>query len=163
MNQDSNSNIAPIEAYIKWAGSLWDSSTWDDWSLRQEAEEQKSILIVEDDTTTVRLFKAMLRNVDDDVRIKSVGSAEEAEKYLKHMKTNGMAGPDIALVDYKLRAKNGLYVCELLEYYFPQTKVVMVSGLSPAEICKEMEKHHLKVEFIPKPIATEQISYILRS
>ena len=163
MGQESNTNIAPIEAYMKWANSFWDSSEWEDWRLREGQEEQKNILIVEDDATTVRLFKTMLKITDENVRIKSLGSAEEAEKYLTHLRANSLQGPDLALIDYKLRAKDGLYVCELLEKYFPQTKVVMVSGANPAEVCREMEEHDLQVEFIPKPIVREQISYILRN
>ncbi len=158
-----DNNTEPIEAYMKWANSFWDSPAWEDWRLREGQDEPKSVLIVDDDATTVRLFKTMLKIADETVRIKSFASAEEAEKYLNHLRVNGLSGPDIALIDYQLRAKDGLYVCELLEYYFPQTKVVMVSGMNPVEICKEMEVHNLKIEFIPKPVAREQISHILRT
>lgn len=163
MDQDLDRNIEPIDAYMKWANSFWDSPVWEDWRLRENSEEPKSILIVEDDATATKLFKIMFKIADETVRIKSLGSAEEAERYLIHLKENGLPGPDLALIDYQLRAKDGLYVCELLEYNFPQTKIVMVSGKDPKEICREMEVHHLKIEFIPKPIAKEQISYILRS
>lgn len=163
MRQEMETNTEPIEVYMRWANSFWDSPAWEDWRLREGQEEPKSVLIVDDDATTVRLFKTMLKIADETVRVKSFASAEDAEKYLNQLRIKGLSGPDIALIDYQLRAKDGLYVCELLEHYFPQTKVVMVSGMNPSEICQKMKIHQLKVEFIPKPVAREQFSYILRA
>lgn len=163
MNPELNTNVEPIDPKLKWSTIFKYSSTWESWGLREDSEESKSILIVEDDTTTIRLFKAMLKITDESVRIKSLKSAEEAEKYLNHLRANSMPGPDIALVDFKLRAKDGLYVCGLLDFYFPMTKIVMISAMNPLEVRKEMEKHHLKVELIPKPVSRDQLSILLRS
>lgn len=146
----------------EWTTPFLGVGFWDDLDLESEADEFKDILIVEDDSTTIKLFKAMIQNSDEMVRIKSVNSAEEAERYLAHLRRNHLPGPDAALVDYNLSGKDGLYVCKLLESFFPLTKVVVVSGMSSEEVNEKLEQEKLKVEFIPKPLNRRQISHILR-
>lgn len=156
------SHLTPMEEYMKWAKPFWNTAFWDDLGLYEDPEENKDILIVEDDSDTIKLFKALIKKSDETVRIKSVSSAEEAEKHLDYLRKNQLSGPFAAMIDYNLTGKNGLYVCHLLETYFPQTKVIVVSGLNPMEISKMLEEQDLKVEFMPKPINRGQIAYILR-
>jgi CheY-like chemotaxis protein len=150
------------ETYLKWVNPLWDSTYFDEWGPLDMPEEHKHILIVEDDSATIQLFKRMILKSDETVQIKSVGSAEDAEKYLHHLRDNNLPGPDAAMIDYYLTGKDGLYVCELLENFFPLTKVIVVSGLNPKEIVKKLEERNLKIEFIPKPLDRSQIVHILK-
>ena len=162
MGKQRDSQYEDVDNYEMWSNSFWSDAYWDDWKLYDVPDECKNILIVEDDTSTVKLFKTMIKVFDDTVRIRSVNSAEKAEKYIRHLKMSRLPGPDIALIDYSLRARDGLYVCQLLDIWFPQTRTIMVSGLNAKEVCKKLEEKNLKVEFIPKPLERRQISHILR-
>ncbi|MGZ6418768.1 MAG: response regulator, partial [Pseudobdellovibrio sp.] len=108
-----------------------------------------------------RLFKVMINRFNDTARIKSVGSAEEAKKYLFHLINYNLDGPSVALIDYNLEGENGLAVCDILDQYFPETKIVMVSGLDPQDIRDQIREKHLRVEFVPKPIDQERMTHIL--
>lgn len=156
------SNFGSTAENREWATPFIGVGFWDDLELDNEPDEFKDVLIVEDDSTTIKLFKAMIQNSDDLVRIKSVNSAEEAERYLAHLRRNQLPGPDAAIVDYNLSGKDGLYVCKLLESFFPLTKVVVVSGMSSDEVHDKLEQEKLRVEFIPKPLNRRQITGILR-
>ncbi len=150
---------SPVEEYMKWTTPFWNSSLFDELDL---FDEHKDILIVEDDSDTIKLFKKMLRSSDDTLRIKSITTAEDAAKYLKDLHLKNVEGPDAALIDYNLSGKDGLYVCHLLEAYFPQTKVILVSALDPEEIKLKLKEQRLNIEFMPKPLDRGQILHILR-
>jgi CheY-like chemotaxis protein len=150
------------ETYIKWVNPLWDSTFFDSWGSLDLPEDHRHILIVEDDSATIQLFKKMIHKSDSTIQIKSVSSAEDAEKYLQYLRDNNLQGPDAAMIDYYLSGKDGLYVCEILENFFPLTKVIVVSGLNPKEIVKKLEERNLKIEFIPKPLDRSQIIHILK-
>ncbi|MGZ3726875.1 MAG: response regulator [Pseudobdellovibrio sp.] len=150
--------IATIEDMFKLQMPFWSTSFFDDVDIFDDA---KDILIVEDDATTSRLFKVMINRFNDTARIKSVGSAEEAKKYLFHLINYNLDGPSVALIDYNLEGENGLAVCDILDQYFPETKIVMVSGLDPQDIRDQIREKHLRVEFVPKPIDQERMTHIL--
>lgn len=150
---------SPMEEYMKWTTPFWNSAFFDELDL---FEDHKDILIVEDDSDTVKLFKKMFRTSDETVRIKSIATAEEAGRYLKDLRNKNVEGPDAALIDYNLSGKDGLYVCHLLDAYFPQTKVVLVSALDPEEIKAKLKDQHLDIEFMAKPLDRGQILYILK-
>ncbi len=158
-NYNVGTYTSPIEEYMKWTTPFWNSAFFDEIDL---FEEHKDILIVEDDSDTIKLFKKMLRTSDETVRIKSITTAEEASKYLKDLHMKNVEGPDAALIDYNLSGKDGLYVCHLLDAYFPQTKVVLVSALDPKEIKQKLKEQRLDIEFMPKPLDRGQILYILK-
>ncbi len=159
VNYFAGTYTSPIEEYMKWTTPFWNSAFFDELDL---FEEHKDILIVEDDSDTIKLFKKMLRTSDETVRIKSITNAEEATRYLKDLHYKNVEGPDAALIDYNLSGKDGLYVCHLLDAYFPQTKVVLVSALDPIEIKNKLKEQQLNIEFMPKPLDRGQILYILR-
>lgn len=158
-NYNTGTYTSPIEEYMKWTTPFWNSAFFDEIDL---FEEHKDILIVEDDSDTIKLFKKMLRTSDESVRIKSITTAEEASKYLKDLHMKNVEGPDAALIDYNLSGKDGLYVCHLLDAYFPQTKIVLVSALDPVEIKQKLKEQRLNIEFMPKPLDRGQILYILK-
>ena len=155
----TTAHATPIEEYIKWTTPFWNTAFFDELDL---FEEHKDVLIVEDDSDTIKLFKTMIKSSDDSVRVKSMSSAEEAGKYLKDLKNKNVEGPDAAIIDYNLSGKNGLYVCHLLDAYFPETKVILVSALNPIEIRNKLAEQNLSVEFMQKPLDRGQILYILR-
>ena len=47
---------SPIEEYMKWTTPFWNSAFFDELDL---FEEHKDVLIVEDDSDTIKLFKKM--------------------------------------------------------------------------------------------------------
>lgn len=150
--------IATIDDYFKLQVPFWNTSFFDEVGIFDDA---KDILIVEDDASTSRLFKAMINRYNESNRIKSVNSAEEAKKYLDNLLDYNLDGPAVALVDYNLAGENGLSVCDILEHYFPETKIVVVSGLDADEIKHEIEEKNLSVEFVPKPVDQEKMTSIL--
>ena len=137
---------------------FWNFSIIDDLNI---FEASKDILIVEDDLSTTKLFKAMINRFSENARVKSLSSAEEAKKYLSYLIEQELDGPNVALIDYNLGEENGLMVCHLLDIYFPETKAVVVSGLDPEEIKRQIKEKHLGVEFVSKPVDQEKMVYIL--
>ena len=91
-----NTHATPVEEYIKWTTPFWNTAFFDELDL---FEDHKDVLIVEDDSDTIKLFKTMIKSSDDSVRVKSVTSAEEAGKYLKDLKNKNVEGPDAAIID----------------------------------------------------------------
>ncbi len=153
---DSYPKSVSVEDYIKWQYPYWNDET-------DYIEDETKILIVEDDMSTTRMFKAMIHKFTDAAAVKSVSSAEDAAIYLNHLLEEGLEGPDVALIDYTLGGENGLAVCRLLEIYFPETKVVLVSGAEPRKIQSKIREGHLNAEFIPKPLGQDQMRNILNS
>ncbi len=154
---------AVLNNTVQSVSPLWDLESLEEWGEQPELLAAKNVLIVEDDSSTVSLFKTMIHNFDEDALIKSIPSAEVAEKYLRELKRNGLPGPDVAMIDYRLSGKDGLYVCHILETYFPLTKIVLVSGMSHEEVSRKIQEHHLKIEFLQKPIERRQILHILQT
>ncbi len=79
----SGTCTSPMEEYMKWTTPFWNSAFFDELGL---FEEHKDILIVEDDSDTIKLFKKMFRTSDETVRIKSIMTAEDAVRYLKDLR-----------------------------------------------------------------------------
>ena len=136
----------------------WNFSVLDDLSL---FEADKDILIVEDDLSTTKLFKVLISRFNENARVKSLSSSEEARKYLTYLIEQGLDGPNVALIDYNLAGENGLLICHLLDVYFPETKVVVVSSMEPDDIKKQIQEKRLGVEFVSKPVDQEKMVYIL--
>ncbi len=150
--------VGSIEDYFKLQVPFWNTSFFDDVDIFEDA---KDVLIVEDDATTSRLYKAMINRFNDTSRVKTVNSVEEAKKYLHHLVDNELDGPSVALIDYNLDGENGLAICDLLDYYFPETKVVVVSALDPIEIKQQIKEKALSVDFVAKPVDQEKMRSIL--
>jgi len=148
----------PVSEGYKVDPAYWNFSVLDDLSL---FEADKDILIVEDDISTTKLFKVLIARFNENARIKSLHSSEEARKYLSYLIEQGLDGPDVALIDYNLAGENGLLLCHLLDVYFPETKVVVVSALDPDDIKKQIREKRLAVEFVAKPVDQEKMVYIL--
>ncbi len=128
-----------------------------------ESEPLTNILLVEDDQATSKLLKAMMSASDDQTRIKSVGSAEEAERHLKFLRDNHIPGPEIAVIDFSLPgSKNGIDVCRQIERYFPTTKITLISGHSMDEISRQLEFTSAAVNFLPKPLDRNQVREIIQ-
>jgi len=158
MNQVQMSpGISTSDAY-KGDIANWNFSVIDDLSL---FEADKDILIVEDDLSTTKLFKVLISRFNENARVKSLGSSEEARKYLTYLIEQGLDGPNVALIDYNLDGENGLLICHLFDVYFPETKVVVVSSMDPEDIKKQIREKRLGVEFIAKPVDQEKMVYIL--
>lgn len=158
MNQVHMSPGISVSDAYKGDIPYWNFSVIDDLSL---FEADKDILIVEDDLSTTKLFKVLISRFNENARVKSLGSSEEARKYLTYLIEQGLDGPNVALVDYNLDGENGLLICHLLDVYFPETKVVVVSSMEPDDIKKQIREKRLGVEFVAKPVDQEKMVYIL--
>jgi len=148
----------PVSEGYKVDPANWNFSVLDDLSL---FEADKDILIVEDDVSTTKLFKVLIARFNENARIKSLHSSEEARKYLSYLIEQGMDGPDVALIDYNLAGENGLLLCHLLDVYFPETKCVVVSAMDPDDIKKQIREKQLAVDFVAKPLDQAKMVYIL--
>lgn len=158
MNSVQQSYNTPIAEHMKWATTFWNTGFFDDLKI---FEEHKDVLIVEDDEDTANLTKLMIKRSDDSVRIKTVGSAEAAEKYLTSLRRKRLKGPSVALIDFSLTGKDGRFVCHLLERFFPQTKIFIVSAKNPEEIKEKLEEQKLSIELVQKPLDRGQILYMI--
>ena len=161
-NEFSHVTVPTHEMSLPW----WDPGFLVDDLFGSDLDEQEpltNILLVEDDQATSRLLKAMMTASDDQTRIKSVYSAEEAERHLKFLKDNHIPGPEIAVVDFSLSGeKNGVDVCRLIEKYFPTTRITLISGHDLDEISRQLESTSAEVNFLPKPLNRNQVREIIQ-
>ena len=91
----------------------------------------KSLLVADDHLMFGNAMAYMLSQLDPDVRVVAVGSADQALQQL------GTDGPfDLVLLDYDMPRTNGLQGLELIQQQFPDQTVGMLSGRSDAQLVK---------------------------
>lgn len=82
---------------------------------QRAAAEFRTILIVEDDPSYLRLLEEAFAETDSDVKLHSVDDADSALDYLQRLQTDEPALlPDLALVDLHLPDRSGRELVEAI-------------------------------------------------
>lgn len=110
----------------------------------------KRILVVEDEKNAARMLSTALRTLPHVESVTSVPSAEEA------MLSVILDRPHLVLVDYLLPGMSGLDLIPLVRRRYPQTAVILMSGINEAELVKAAQQAGVDA-FFPKPLAIAEV------
>ena len=92
------------------------------------------ILVVDDDRSQAEEFGVLLRNAGCDVTL--AGNGREAMDLLRRDL------PDIVLTDLDMPVMDGLELVQAIRRDYPALPVILMSGMKPDEIQREM--YHLR-------------------
>lgn len=113
---------------------------------------QRSVIVIDDDEDTVRLFSEFL----EEKGIKVVGNGYDGVTAIKLYKEKK---PDVVLIDIMMPNGSGFYAIKKIRNINPTAKIIAVSGDSSYLIEDKLEK--LDIQFIRKPFNMEQIFSII--
>lgn len=115
---------------------------------------QRSVIVIDDDEDTVRLFSEFL----EEKGIKVVGNGYDGVTAIKLYKEKK---PDVVLIDIMMPNGSGFYAIKKIRNINPTAKIIAVSGDSSYLIEDKLEK--LDIQFIRKPFNMEQIFSIINA
>ena len=127
---------------------------WDE-SLSFEQKSSGSVLVVEDDQSLRVVLTRILRQIDPNLSIRWVSSAEEAQTELKN--NHRMVIADIALEG----EMTGLDLWKFCEEKYPGTPVVMMSGMPIHQFLGEIKPGEITPPYLPKPFYLGEARQIL--
>lgn len=107
-----------------------------------------SVIIVDDDQDTVRLFREFL----EENGIKVIGTGYDGVTAVKLYKEKK---PDVVLIDIMMPNGSGFHAIKKIQEINSKAKIIAVSGDSSYSTEEKLEK--LSVRLIPKPFNLEQI------
>lgn len=109
---------------------------------------QRSVIVIDDDEDTVRLFSEFL----EEKGIKVVGSGYDGVTAIKLYKEKK---PDVVLIDIMMFNGSGFYAIKKIQEINSKAKIIAVSGDSSYSTEEKLEK--LSIQLIQKPFNLQQI------
>jgi len=109
---------------------------------------QRSVIVIDDDEDTVRLFSEFL----EEKGIKVVGSGYDGVAAIKLYKEKK---PDVVLIDIMMPNGSGFYAIKKIQEINSKAKIIAVSGDSSYSTEEKLEK--LSIQLIQKPFNLQQI------
>ena len=88
----------------------------------EDTAVRRTVLVVDDDEATCKLLAEWIRHLGFDV-----ATAQSATAALTLMRTQPA---DVAFCDIVMPGKDGLWLIDQLRHHFPETAVVIATGLS---------------------------------
>ena len=115
---------------------------------------QRSVIVIDDDEDTVRLFSEFL----EEKGINVVGSGHDGVTAIKLYKEKK---PDIVLIDIMMPNGSGFYAIKKIQEINSKAKIIAVSGDSSYSTEEKLKK--LNVKLIQKPFNMEHIISIINA
>mgnify|MGYP001180822666 FL=1 len=109
---------------------------------------QRSVIVIDDDEDTVRLFSEFL----EENGIKVIGSGYDGVAAIKLYKEKK---PDVVLIDIMMPNGSGFYAIKKIQEINSKAKIIAVSGDSSYSTEEKLEK--LSIQLIQKPFNLQQI------
>lgn len=109
---------------------------------------QRSVIVIDDDEDTVRLFSEFL----EEKGIKVVGSGYDGITAIKLYKEKKS---DVVLIDIMMPNGSGFHAIKKIQEINSKAKIIAVSGDSSYSTKEKLEK--LSIQLIQKPFNLEQI------
>jgi CheY-like chemotaxis protein len=131
------------------------------------ADQSPDLLLVEDDSNDVLLFKTALKRTGIACRLNVATDGEEAIDYLsgnnQFSDRKKYPFPDIVILDIKMPRKSGIEVLEWIrdDWGFQDLCVVMLSS-SNLEVDHQQAQRFGVVGYFVKPINNEQLSGMIK-
>jgi CheY-like chemotaxis protein len=125
---------------------------------------RKYLLIDDDDIISV-IHPIIIKRVDPTAEIELMREGTEALEYLRQLKKQGHAAPDIIFLDINMPLMNGFQFLSSLNEeensFLKNTRVVMLSStIDPRDIEKAKSFPQIS-DFITKPLSVEYLNDLL--
>ena len=114
----------------------------------------KRVIIIDDDPTSMVLYKRFLR---DACGLQIVGEFEKAEDALLQIL---FLEPDVAIVDYKLPGISGIDFARLAQNQYPKIKVILATGHDPEYLSTPLCAMP-NIDFVQKTWSKQDVSRII--
>ncbi|MCV0373245.1 MAG: response regulator [Nitrosarchaeum sp.] len=108
----------------------------------------RSVIVIDDDEDTVRLFSEFL----EEKGIKVIGKGHDGITAVKLYKEKK---PDVALIDLNMPNGSGFYAIKKIREFDPEARILAVTADGSSSTEEKLEK--LNVPIIQKPFNMEQI------
>ena len=115
---------------------------------------KRSVIVIDDDEDTVRLFSEFLEEKD----IKVVGNGYDGITAIKLYKEKK---PDVVLIDIMMPNGSGFYAIKKIQEINSKAKIIAVSGDSSYSTEEKLEK--LSIPLIQKPFNMKQILSVINA
>jgi len=113
---------------------------------------QRSVIVIDDDEDTVRLFSEFL----EEKGIKVLGRGYDGITAIKLYKEKK---PDVVLIDMMMPNGSGFYAIKKIQEINSKAKIIAVSGDSSFSTEEKLEK--LSIPLIQKPFNMEEILSVI--
>jgi DNA-binding NtrC family response regulator len=115
---------------------------------------QRSVIVIDDDEDTVRLFSEFL----EEKGIKVLGRGYDGVTAIKLYKEKK---PDVVLIDMMMPNGSGFYAIKKIQEINSKAKIIAVSGDSSFSTEEKLEK--LSIPLIQKPFNMEKILSVINA
>ena len=113
----------------------------------------KSVIVVDDDEDTVRLFSEFLEENDINV----IGNGFDGVTAVKLFK---QTKPDVVLLDLNMPNGSGFYAIKKIQDIDPKAKIIAITADGSYSVEEKLEK--LRIPLIHKPFKMDQVISIIR-
>ena len=114
----------------------------------------KSVIVIDDDEDTVRLFSEFLEENDINV----VGNGFDGVTAVKLFKETN---PDVVLIDLNMPNGGGFYAIKKIQEINPKARIIAVSADGSFATEEKLEK--LNIPLIQKPFKMDQVISIIKN
>ncbi|MCH7560997.1 MAG: response regulator [Nitrosopumilus sp.] len=114
----------------------------------------KSVIVVDDDEDTVRLFSEFL----EEKGINVIGNGFDGISAVKLFKEKK---PDVVLIDLNMPNGSGFYAIKKIQEIDPKAKIIAVTANGSYSVEERLEKLHIPL--IQKPFKMDQVISIISS
>lgn len=114
----------------------------------------KSVIVIDDDEDTVRLFSEFLEEHDINV----VGNGFDGVTAVKLFKETN---PDVVLIDLNMPNGSGFYAIKKIQDINPQARIIAVSADGSYSTEEKLEK--LNIPLIQKPFKMDKVIQIIQN
>ena len=113
----------------------------------------KSVIVIDDDEDTVRLFSEFLEENDINV----IGNGFDG---VTAVKLFNKTKPDVVLIDLNMPNGSGFYAIKKIQEIDPKAKIIAVSADGSYSVEEKLKKLHIPL--IQKPFKMEQVISIIQ-
>ncbi len=114
----------------------------------------KSVIVIDDDEDTVRLFSEFL----EENGVNVIGNGFDGISAVKLFKETK---PDVVLIDLNMPNGTGFYAIKKIQEINPKAKIVAVTANGSYSVEERLEKLHIPL--IQKPFKMDQVISIITS
>ena len=114
----------------------------------------KSVIVIDDDEDTVRLFSEFLEEND----IKVIGNGFDGVTAVKLFKETK---PDVVLIDLNMPNGSGFYAIKKIQEINPKTRIIAVTADGSFSTEEKLEK--LDIPLIQKPFKMDQVISMIQN
>lgn len=117
-------------------------------------EMPKSVIVIDDDEDTVRLFSEFL--AENDINV--IGNGYDG---VTAVKLFNETKPDVVLIDLNMPNGSGFYAIKKIQEIDPKARIIAITADGSYSVEEKLEKLHIPL--IQKPFKMDQVISIIRS